>query len=86
MISHLQRDTFKSSAWFDKDYKGNASHENFIIKMDHVYNYYSDLYNITTESEKSDCPDNIKSGGNCYNYTESYNNIFNNAIIKNPIY
>ena len=50
--------------------------------MDNVYNYYSDIYHITTESEKSDCPDGEKSGGNCYKYTELYNDAFNQAIVK----
>ena len=67
---------FQQSSWFNSDYAS------YIIKMDNVYNYYSNLHEITDKSEKSDCPNNVKSGGNCYNYTESYNDQFNQAITR----
>ena len=66
------------------EWVNTTSQASFLIKMDHVYNYFTDKYKITTESKKSDCPQNVKSGGNCYNYTEMYNEAFHDAIkIKN---
>ena len=70
----------KDSVWVN-----TTSNATFLIKMDNVYNYYSDKYNITTKSEKSDCPNNVKSGGNCYNYSEMYNEEFNKAIISKEL-
>ncbi|MBO4351533.1 MAG: hypothetical protein J6A01_11395, partial [Proteobacteria bacterium] len=52
-----------NSAWVAKAKGKNAS---FLIKMDHVYNYFTDKYKITDEGKKSDCKDGVKSGGNCY--------------------
>ncbi|MBO4349559.1 MAG: hypothetical protein J6A01_01250 [Proteobacteria bacterium] len=66
---------FATSSW-----GSTTTQASFIIKMDNVYNYYSDTKEITTESAKSDCPDGKKSGGNCYMYTDMYNEVFNDAI------
>ena len=66
----------RASSWF------NAKRASFIIKMDRIYNYNTDINNIKTESAKSDCADGKKSGGNCYDYTDSYNSEFNNAITR----
>ena len=72
----LKKQNSQKSGFFDK----NAT--NYLIKMDNVYNYYSDTLHITTESEKNDCADGTKSGGNCYKYSESYNDAFNQAIVR----
>ena len=65
------------SVWVAKSKNKCAS---FLIKMDNVYNYYSDKYKITTEGKTSDCKDGTKSGGNCYLYSDMYNETFNDAI------
>lgn len=58
----------------------------FLIKMDRVYNYYSEKYGITPDSEDiAGCPNKtsaLAKGGNCYKYTDMYNENFN-AAIKN---
>ncbi len=71
---------FAKSSWVK-----NTTQASFVIKMDNVYNYYSDTKKITTESAKSDCPDGKKSGGNCYMYTDMYNEAFNDAIVNKKL-
>ena len=73
---------FKSMEEFAKssDWVNSNAYKAFLVKMDNVYNYYSDKYDIKTESKTSDCPNNVKSGGNCYNYTDTYNDAFNDAL------
>ncbi len=64
-----------SGAWVNSD-----AYTSFIVKMEKVYNFYSDKYIIKAESKTSDCPNNVKSGGDCYYYTDTYNDAFNDAL------
>ncbi|MBQ9816545.1 MAG: hypothetical protein IJM59_03605 [Proteobacteria bacterium] len=71
----------KESVWVT-----TTSSAMFLIKMDNVYNYYSNEHNEEIEYDKdtkSDCPDNVnKLNGNCYKYTEMYNEEFNKIDIR----
>ncbi|MBQ9816837.1 MAG: hypothetical protein IJM59_05150 [Proteobacteria bacterium] len=51
----------------------------FLVKMDKVYNYYS-AKGDKDKIKNSDCPDKDEPTGNCYAYTENYNDEFNKAL------
>ena len=58
----------------------NSYKISFLVKMENVYNYYSEIKRVKKESANSDCPGKDKSSGNCYAYTENYNDEFNKAL------
>ncbi|MBR4985965.1 MAG: hypothetical protein IKY83_09530 [Proteobacteria bacterium] len=67
----------------------STTQASFLIKMDRVYNYYSEPEKNHNFDIKDDdiagCPNKtstLAKGGNCYKYTDMYNENFN-AAIKN---
>ena len=73
-LSRFDTEAFAKSTWVNTD-----KYATFLIKMDNVYNYYSDKFK---KECKDSCPEGIKTGGNTYKYEEMFNPQFADAIKK----